>query len=125
MTYLVCQSWIFLISLDVRMRLNPLGAIYKMVRQEAIRQMSSVERTSLEVVCTAVDIACVLYFKKVLCFQRSVVTTLLLRRYGWPAQMVTGTQVLLPESHAWVEVDGNVVNDKSYVSEIYQVVDRS
>jgi hypothetical protein len=125
MTYLVCQSWIFLISLDVRMRLNPLGAIYKMVRQEAIRQMSSVERTSLEVVCTAVDIACVLYFKKVLCFQRSVVTTLLLRRYGWPAQMVTGTQVLLPESHAWVEVDGNVVNDKPYVSEIYQVVDRS
>jgi hypothetical protein len=125
MTYLVCQSWIFLISLDVRMRLNPLGAIYKMVRQEAIRQMSSVERTSLEVVCTAVDIACVLYFKKVLCFQRSVVTTLLLRRYGWPAQMVTGTQVLLPESHAWVEVDGNVVNDKPYVSEIYQVVYRS
>ena len=125
MTYLVCQSWIFLISLDVRMRLNPLGAIYKMVRQEAIRQMSAVERTSLEVVCTAVDIACVLYFKKVLCFQRSVVTTLLLRRYGWPAQMVTGTQVLLPESHAWVEVDGNVVNDKPYVSEIYQVVDRS
>jgi hypothetical protein len=125
MTYLVCQSWILLASLELRLRLSPLKSIYKLVREEAVHQAPLTQRRSYQLISKAVDIACVLYFKRVLCLQRSAVTTLLLRRNGWHAQMVTGTQILVPESHAWVEIDGTVVNDKPYVSEIFQVVDRS
>jgi hypothetical protein len=38
--------------------------------------------------------------------------------------MVIGAQQLPFKAHAWVEVDGRVVNDKPYVPEMYTVLDR-
>ena len=70
------------------------------------------------------DCACVLYVKPVLCLQRSSATTLLLRRYGWKAEMVIGVQLMPFKSHAWVEVEGIVVNDKPYIPNLYQVLER-
>ena len=70
------------------------------------------------------DFACVLYPKQVLCLQRSAATTLLLRRRGIAAEMVIGAQLLPFKSHAWVESEGAVVNDKPYVREIYRILDR-
>lgn len=74
--------------------------------------------------CRAMDFACVFYFKQVLCLQRSAATTVLLRRYGVPAEMVIGAQLLPFKSHAWVEVEEIPVNDKPYMREIYQVLER-
>jgi len=72
------------------------------------------------------DRSCVrLLPEEVLCLQRSVATTLLLRRSGVRAEMVIGAQLLPFRSHAWVEVDGAVVNDKPYMREIYQPLERS
>ncbi len=67
------------------------------------------------------DLACVFYFKRVLCLQRSAATTLLMRRHGIGVQMFTGAQIIPPEFHAWVEVNGIVVNDKPYMRDIYQI----
>jgi hypothetical protein len=78
----------------------------------------------LDRICRAVDIACVCYPRLVLCLQRSAATTCLLRVHGVPAQMVMGVQRLPFKAHAWVEVDGRVVNDKSYTPELYAVLDR-
>lgn len=77
-----------------------------------------------EQLCHVIDLACVFYFKQVLCLQRSAATTLLLRRHGWNAEMVIGAQLLPFKSHAWVEIQGVVVNDKPYMQEIYQVLER-
>jgi hypothetical protein len=74
--------------------------------------------------CHAVDLACVFYFKQVLCLQRSAVTTVLLRQYGWVAEMVIGAQVRPFISHAWVEIDGSVIGDKPYIREMYQELER-
>jgi len=60
----------------------------------------------------------------VLCLQRSAATTMLLRRHGAAAEMVIGAQVLPFKSHAWVEVDRVIVNDKPYIKEIYQELER-
>ena len=49
---------------------------------------------------------------------------MLLRRHGYEAAMLIGAQMLPFKSHAWVEVNGNVVNDKPYMHEIYQVLER-
>ena len=70
------------------------------------------------------DMACVFYFNRVLCFQRSAALAMLLRRQGWDAQMVIGVQILPFQSHAWVEVEGQVISDKPYVCEIYKVLER-
>jgi hypothetical protein len=70
------------------------------------------------------DIACAFYFKQVLCLQRAAATTILLRQYGVPAEMVIGTQLCPFRAHAWVEVAGRVANDKPYTADLYRVLDR-
>jgi hypothetical protein len=82
---------------------------------------SSAELT--ERICLALDIACICYPKHVLCLQRSAATACLLRKYALPAQMLIGVQRLPFKAHAWVEVDGRVVNDKPYAREMYTILD--
>lgn len=48
----------------------------------------------------------------------------MLRRRGIPAAIVIGVQLLPFASHAWVEVDGVVVNDKARVKEAYAELHR-
>jgi hypothetical protein len=70
------------------------------------------------------DYACVFYFKCVACLQRSAATTLLLRRHGFGAELVIGAKLLPFCSHAWVEFEGTVINDKPYMHAIYKVLER-
>ncbi len=68
-------------------------------------QLSDIERA----VCGAVSLATCLYWKPVLCLQRSVCAMRLLRRYGVDAKLVIGYRPSPIFSHAWVEVDGRVL----------------
>jgi hypothetical protein len=77
-----------------------------------------------EEVVWAVDEACVWYLKQAPCLQRSAVATRLLRRHGVPAQLVIGYRALPFESHAWVEVDGQVVNDRPQYQKFFTVLER-
>ena len=79
---------------------------------------------AIKAICSAVDMACIWYWKEALCLQRSAATACLLKKYGVSAMLVIGAQQLPFKAHAWVEVDGRVVNDKPYTPEIYAVLDR-
>ncbi len=70
-------------------------------------------------VCAAVEKACVWYPKQAVCLQRSTVTTWLMRRHGVPARLVIGVRPMPFLAHAWVEVNGTVVNDWPRVSQFY------
>lgn len=72
----------------------------------------------------AVDEACVWYVKRVACLQRSAVGVWLLRRHGTPAELVIGYRPIPFESHAWIEVDGQVVNDRPQYQTAFMVLDR-
>ena len=72
----------------------------------------------------AVDEACVWYVKRAPCLQRSAVTACLLRRNGVRAALVIGYRALPFESHAWVEVDGRIVNDRPQYQKFFTVLDR-
>ena len=61
------------------------------------------------VICDAVLLAACLYWKPVLCLQRSACTALLLRRHGVDAHVVIGFRPSPFFCHAWVEVEGRVV----------------
>jgi hypothetical protein len=104
------------------MHFGSLNSIHRVVRELTLGRRGG---PAISELCRAVDLACVLYFKRVLCLQRSAATVILLRGYGWDAKMVIGAQVLPFESHAWAEIQGKVVNDKPYVRDIYRVLEIS
>ena len=120
----VLESCLLLLYFEFVMRFRGFRAVHEIVRNQNTRPAHHPGPPSSANLCHAVDIACVFYFKQVMCLQRSAATTLLLRRHGWDAEMVIGAQVLPFKSHAWVEVHGRVVNDKPYIQQIYQLLGR-
>jgi hypothetical protein len=75
-------------------------------------------------VCRALNHACVWYPKRVLCLQRSTVTTCLLRHVGVRADLVMGAQKFPFKAHAWTEVNGRPVNERKDVQSLYLVWER-
>jgi hypothetical protein len=73
-------------------------------------------------ICEAVSLAACFYFRPVLCLQRSVAATRLLRKHGVTGRLVIGYRAAPFFSHAWVEVDDRVVNDSPAYKERLQVL---
>jgi hypothetical protein len=122
-SFLGLQAYLLLIRFDLYLVRGNFRALYDKVRGYPTCKKSE-PADSIEQICSAMDMACIWYWKEALCLQRSAATTCLLKRYGVPAQMVVGAQQMPFKAHAWVEVGGRVVNDKPYMPEIYQVLDR-
>lgn len=122
MKCLFIEGWLLLLRFDYLMRFRGFDRIYAAVCVQTVQPAAA--RTQSDSICRAIDFASVFYFKRVLCLQRSAATAVLLRRHGWPAEMVIGAQLVPFQSHAWVEIEGKVVNDKPYIHEIFQVLER-
>jgi hypothetical protein len=120
---MVLQAYSKLIYFDFYLARGNFGALYRKVRKYQIGSPTDLPDVT-EKICAAVDMACIWYWKEVLCLQRSAATACLLKRSGVPAQMMIGAQQMPFKAHAWVEVDGRVVNDKSYMREMYAVLDQ-
>lgn len=82
------------------------------------------ERDFVEQACRAVNQAIVFYPRRVLCLQRSFVTTVLLRSLGVPAEVVVGAQGVPFKAHAWTEVNSSPVNEYRDVRKLFQQMDR-
>jgi transglutaminase superfamily protein len=123
MSFLVIRSYLKLIHIDVYLARGNFSALYRKVRDHPIGRPVQLGAAT-EKVCAAVDMACIWYWKEVLCLQRSATTACLLRSYGVPAQLMIGAQQMPFRAHAWVEVEGRVVNDKPYMREMYAVLDQ-
>jgi len=122
MTVLVLRAFVVLVHFDLLLARGNFSKFCDEVRTCPVRQ-SPHPSSAAESVCAAIDIACIWYWKEVLCLQRSAATVCLLRRYGVPARMVIGAQRMPFKAHAWVESEGNVVNDRPYIREMYAVLD--
>lgn len=120
----VFKSGLLLLYVECVMRFRDFKLLNDMVRREEVRSRPCQEIVDSAILCHSMDVACVFYFKRVMCLQRSAATTLLLRHQGWEAEMVIGAQVLPFKSHAWVEIKGSIVNDKPYIRDIYRVLER-
>src|SRR5437660_8652155 len=104
------HAWLGLIAFDL-VRIGGFARVHDSVRHVRPRRHDSSSPRADDIVW-AVDEACVWYVRRVACLQRSVVATWLLRRHGLRAELVIACRPLPFESHAWVEVDGRVVNDR-------------
>lgn len=121
LTALLVQAWLALVAFDV-VRLAGFRTLHAGLRRRRPRARRSWH--SEADVLWSVDEACVWYWRRAACLQRSAVATWLLRGHGIDAQMVIGFRPLPFESHAWVEIDGQVVNDRPQYQRAFRVLDR-
>ncbi len=118
-----CKALVGLLLFDLMLLGRNFTRMHRIVLNRKVNKKKRAAQVTREI-CDALDHACVWYPKRALCLQRSAVMTCLLRSAGVPAQMVIGAQKLPFKAHAWVEVDGRVVNEKTDVQSIYGVWER-
>ena len=123
MSFLVLKAYLKLIHFDLYLARGNFAALHNKVRKYPAGNRAPAP-DAVERICSAIDMACIWYWKEALCLQRSAATACLLKKYGVSAQMVIGAQQIPFKAHAWVEVGGCVVNDKPYTAEMYSVLDR-
>lgn len=118
----IFESWLRLVYIDLVLCTHSFTALHELIHRKKVKDIPRAAPLEPGKLCRAMDLACIFYFKRVRCLQRSAATTCLLRRHGWDAHMVIGVQILPFRSHAWVEIDGVAVNDKHYVRDLYTVL---
>lgn len=123
MSLLTLKAYTELIRIDFCLSRKDFAGMYERLRRTPVGAAPG-NPDAIEAIGGAVDRASVWYWKQVSCLHRSAATTCLLRTAGFAAQLVIGAQTVPFQAHAWVEVDGKVVNDKPYVAELYAVLDR-
>lgn len=123
MSFLILRAYSMLIIFDLYLARDNFAALHDKVRFYPLSKECPPPKT-IEQTCSAVDMASIWYWKEVRCLQRSAATACLLKQFGVAAQMVIGARQIPFKSHAWVEVDGHVVNDKPYMRDLYAVLDR-
>jgi hypothetical protein len=121
--FLVVRAYIALMRFELFLARGNFADLYDAVGRRPCRKVE-VRQGTTDKTCSAMDLACIWYWKQVLCLQRSAATACLLRAQGVPAELVIGAQHMPFRAHAWVEVQGRVVNDKPYTKEMYAVLDR-
>jgi Transglutaminase-like superfamily len=122
MTLLLFRAYLLLLWFETAIARGHFNTVYRRVRDCRVRPSSASSGSSDA--RAAINTACVLYFKQVECLQRSAALVCLLRQLGTPAQLVIGAQQLPFRAHAWVEVNGAVVNDSPPSVQLYGVLDR-
>ncbi len=95
--------------------------VYRHVERQRVVQYGFLPAEEA-LVCEAVSVAACFYWKRVLCLQGSAVTTRLLRKTGIEGRLVIGYRPSPFLSHAWVEVNGRVVNDSPAYKERMHVL---
>lgn len=122
MKLLVLKAYNELIRFEGCLARRDFPELHRKVLEKPLRSATA-GADGIQEVCAAVDLACIWYWKQVRCLQRSAATTCLLRGCGIPARMVIGVQQIPFKAHAWVEVNGRVVNDKPYMREVYTALE--
>jgi hypothetical protein len=122
---LIFWAFLGLTLLDIALALGSFRTLLSRVAAWRTRKAEISDKTVVVAeVCAAVERACVWYPKRALCLQRSAITACLLRNNGVAAQVVIGARPVPFLAHAWVEVDGAVVNDFPRVRQFYQTLTR-
>ena len=113
-----------LLGFDLLLKFRGFQSLIEKVRSWPTAKPGSTDRQLCRRVRAMVDRAQMYYPKKAMCLQHSAVVTCLLRHRGVPAEMVLAAKEFPPKGHAWVEVEGQVVNDSQAVKGSYRVLKR-
>lgn len=117
-------AFIGLLAFDLLLKFRGFHSLIKKVEHWPTADPRKTDFDTCRRVRAMVDRAQMYYPKKAMCLQHSAVVTCLLRRRGVPAEIVLAAQEFPPKGHAWVEVNGEVVNDFRAVKDIHKVLRR-
>lgn len=117
-------AFIGLLAFDLLLKIRGFQSLIQKVEHWPTAVPATTDLETCGRIRAMVDRAQMYYPKKAMCLQHSAVVTCLLRRRGVPAEMILAAQTFPPKAHAWVEVDGKVVNDFTAVQKTYQVMRR-
>jgi hypothetical protein len=120
--FLVFRAYAGLVAHDFFMSCRDFDSLHRRIKGFPLRQAKN-GQIATETVTLALDVACCFYPKQALCLQRSAVLVRMLRSNGVHAQMVIGAQKLPFKAHAWVEVDGQIINDRLASRESFLVLE--
>jgi len=121
-TRLTIRAWVELVLYDARIALGGFRSIQRSLKKQRVSAGHPGQTTGI--VCTAVDLAACLYVKPVHCLQRSTVTVRMLRQNGIAASLAIAYRPAPFFAHAYVEVDGRIVNDSPAYAEQLTVLYR-
>jgi hypothetical protein len=117
-------AFVGLLSFDLLLKFRGFQSLIERVEHWPTAKPHASDPELCRRVRAMVDRAQMYYPKKAMCLQHSAVVTCLLRRRGVPAEMVLAAQEFPPKGHAWVEVEGHVVNDSQAVKKNHRVLKR-
>jgi Transglutaminase-like superfamily len=119
--FLVLRALFEMVRYDVIVSSVGIGRILRQLRSQHV-PVKQCREDLQKPICDAVLLASCFYWKPVLCLQRSVCTTILLRKHGIGAKVVIGYRPAPFFSHSWVEVNGQVAYGSSAYRERLQVL---
>lgn len=109
-TRLTLSAWVELALYERRIKRGGYGGIHRsLVKQRVATGCRKPQAAAA--LCDAVNLACCLFYKPIHCLARSVITVRLMRKHGIDACLVIAFRPSPFFAHAWVEVDGEIVND--------------
>jgi len=116
-------AWLRIAIIDAIMAVRGFPATHRFVRRIPLRRRRN-PRPAADLV-RLVDRAAIYYPRELLCLRRSAAITWMLRRHGHPAELVVGASIIPFGAHAWVELDGRIINDdENEVRARYTVLER-
>jgi hypothetical protein len=116
------RAYTDLIAYDLFLARHDFASLHRRIGAIPLRRVVP-DLNTTEAIATALDVACCFYPKRVMCLQRSATLVRMLRRNGIPASMVIGAQKLPFKAHAWVEVDGQILNDNLASQEKFLILE--
>lgn len=117
-------AWLGLLAVDGLLASLGFGRVLALITRVPPRRRPDRDLSKAKALSVAVDRAAGLYFKRAWCLQRSIVTAALLRLRGFPATLVIGARRMPFYAHAWVELEGAIVNDGDRVRRDFAVLGR-
>jgi hypothetical protein len=118
------SAWFRIAVIDMIMALRGFPAVHRFVGRIPLRRRRDPKPAAD--LMHLVDRAAIHYPRELLCLRRSAAMTWMLRRHGHPAELVVGASIIPFGAHAWVELDGRIINDnENEVRARYAVLERS
>ena len=109
---------------DIVLKLLDFNKLCRIVEHGFPRKRKKPKVLHILRVCAGIERARIWYPKQIMCMQHSTIIRCLLRYHGVLAEIVFAGRRMPFQSHAWVEVDGIVVNDTQRVQSFYRVFKR-
>lgn len=116
---LLVEALWMLLKADVLARAG-YTALSRQMKVALVPNLRANGSADIQSLVAAVRRACRYYPKTPACLQRSIALTSMLRKRGIAADLQIGVKQSPFQSHAWVEVDGRVINDVQEVREMYE-----